>query len=262
MKSGAPFTVFLKNPIQALAVNTAGQLAEWKWAGIDLIAPPSCAGCERTGSPWCRRCQAETILFDSTGCSVCGGPLQEDLCPHCDEHPASYTRAASFAAYRPPFRKALLHLKHRPDESLGALLAELVVPRLRSLGWDLDLAISVPLGPARRAQRGYNQVDLVGRTLSRRVNLPYRPSALQRVRETRSQVGLNGEERAVNLSGAFRADPASVEGRRILLLDDVFTTGSTASAAARALFAAGAVTVNVFTLARAVGAAEEVLDLS
>jgi ComF family protein len=107
------------------------------------------------------------------------------------------------------------------------------------------------LGSERLEQRGYNQVDLFGRPLADRLGLPYDRKALRRVKQTRSQVGLTPEQRVRNLRSAFRAEEARVAGKHVLLLDDVFTSGSTGSACARALYGAGAETVRVFTLARA-----------
>jgi competence protein ComFC len=126
------------------------------------------------------------------------------------------------------------------------------VELFENVKWDIDLIAPVPLGLARLAERGYNQSSLLARPLSLALNVPYRPQVLTRARETRSQVGLTAAERRLNVSGAFTAHPNWPPGCRILLVDDVATSGSTLEACAEALFAAGARQVYGLTLARAI----------
>ncbi len=116
-----------------------------------------------------------------------------------------------------------------------------------------DLVLAVPLGAARRRQRGFNQSAEIGKRLARRLGCAYAARALWRVRETAPQSGLTAEERERNVARAFAAG-ARVRGRRVLLVDDVLTTGATARAAAAALQRAGASQVMVMTAARAVRA--------
>ncbi|GAB4483505.1 MAG: hypothetical protein OHK0031_06830 [Anaerolineales bacterium] len=113
------------------------------------------------------------------------------------------------------------------------------------------MLIPIPLSPGRKAERGYNQVSLVAAPLADRRKLPLRASALRRVRETRSQVGLNAQQRRENVQHIFEARPRQVAGKNILLMDDVVTTGATLADAARALREAGAAAVYAFSIARA-----------
>ena len=115
----------------------------------------------------------------------------------------------------------------------------------------IDIIIPVPLGKKRLAERGYNQVSLIGRPLSLAMNIAFAPNALSRDHETRSQVGLTKVERHLNVRGVFKANSKRVNGRIILLIDDVATTGSTLSSCAEALYAAGARDVFGLTVARA-----------
>lgn len=145
---------------------------------------------------------------------------------------------------------------------MGERTARLVVDVVCSAAADMNLVIPVPLGEDRLRFRGYNQVDLFAGPLAELLGLRYLPGALRRDRETRSQVGLTGDQRRVNLADAFRASAELVAGRRVLLVDDVFTTGSTGNACARALKEAGAAHVFLFTLARAVGKEEVITEIA
>jgi len=122
---------------------------------------------------------------------------------------------------------------------------------VRKLNWPIDIVVPIPLSDKRRKERGYNQVALVAMPLADSLKWLYKPQALKRVRETRSQVGLSLEERRVNVTNAFQADAGLVRDKSVLLMDDVATTGATLSAAASALSVAGAKKVYALTLARA-----------
>jgi ComF family protein len=149
-------------------------------------------------------------------------------------------------------RRAVHKLKYDRDIGLGEVLAKCMIGVVQSLDARLDLAIPIPLGAERLRQRGYNQAALLARPLAYHLNLPYCPQALRRIRETRTQVGLDRAQRLQNVAGAFQADPDSVGRKNVLLVDDVMTTGATLDAAARALCQAGAEGVWAVALARAV----------
>jgi ComF family protein len=142
-------------------------------------------------------------------------------------------------------------LKYRRDMGLGDALAEQVADFVRGLNWPIEVVIPIPLGRQRLKERGYNQVGLIARPMSLALNLKYAPGALARSRETRSQVGLNREQRRENVRGAFRALDAEVKGKTVLVVDDVATTGSTLSSGAEALLSSGARDVYALTVARA-----------
>ncbi len=226
----------------------------WMWALLDLVAPPACAGCGVTGSAWCLDCRAATRRVPALACGTCGGPNPQRECLTCADTDPAYAAARAYALYKPPFTRLLIRLKHHRDLGLGVLAAHLAFETLRTLDWNPDFAVPVPLGSSRLDFRGYNQVDLWGAPFSRLSGMAYLPGALKRIRETRSQVGLTAQERQGNLRSAFAADPDLVDGKRILVLDDVFTTGATANACAHALDEAGAAQVLILTLARAEGA--------
>lgn len=135
--------------------------------------------------------------------------------------------------------------------ALGDALASQMADFLRSLNWDVDLMIPVPLGRNRLKERGYNQVALVAEPLAYLTGLDYSPRALWKSRETRSQVGLNIAQRRENVHGAYQAEPKIVRGKSVVLMDDVATTGSTIFSCTEALLFAGARDVYAITIARA-----------
>ena len=132
-------------------------------------------------------------------------------------------------------------------EPLGRLLAQ-AWPRWQT---DVDLIAAVPLHPERQRKRGYNQAELLAVQFSEYVNIPISRDVLFRTRYTRPQVGLQGRRRRDNVRGAFQAVRPLVEGKRILLIDDVLTTGATVRESAETLYRAGATRVTAFCLARA-----------
>jgi ComF family protein len=158
----------------------------------------------------------------------------------------------SWAVFDSPIQNALHTLKYRRNiMGLGDALALQMVDFVRLLHWKLDLVVPTPLGPKRLKERGYNQVALVARPLAYELDLEYVPTAISKVRETRSQVGLTVSQRRENVSNAYQANPSAVKRKSILLMDDVSTTGSTISACTDALLSAGALDVYILTIARA-----------
>jgi competence protein ComFC len=142
-------------------------------------------------------------------------------------------------------------MKYRRNIGLGEAFAAQMVDFLCSLRWPVQILIPVPLGKKRLKERGYNQVGLVARPLSYKTGLTYEPDALWKMRETRSQVGLNISQRRENVRDVYQANSEVVKRKIILLMDDVATTGSTIAAGTEALLSAGAQEVYVVTIARA-----------
>jgi len=157
----------------------------------------------------------------------------------------------SWAVFENPVQTALHRLKYRRDTGIGEALAKQMSTFVEDLKWPVDTIIPIPLGKRRLKERGYNQVAMVANPLSIQLDFDYHPAALMRARETRSQVGLSASERQENVRDAFFADQKKISERRILLMDDVSTTGATLSSAAEALYAAGAREVYALTVARA-----------
>jgi ComF family protein len=137
-----------------------------------------------------------------------------------------------------------------------------MIAKIEKLNWSLDLITSVPLGLVRFKERGYNQATLLARPIALFLKVPFSSQALTRIRETKTQVGLSVYERMENMSGAFQAKSKLVEGKSILVVDDVATSGATLNACAKALLDGGASKVYGYSLARAVFSPNGDIDIS
>jgi ComF family protein len=222
------------------------------WVALDWLFPPTCGGCGNPGSRWCPDCQKKVQVVVGSICAVCGLPQPgSGLCERCLQKTPAFKFLRSWAIFENPIQGALHRLKYRRDIGMGEAISNQMTGFVQHLGWPVDTMIPIPLGKNRLKERGYNQVAMVARPLSIQFGLDYCPSALVRARETRSQVGLSASERQENVSNAFLADRKKVNGRNILLMDDVSTTGATLSSAAEALYASGAKDVFAVTVARA-----------
>ena len=157
----------------------------------------------------------------------------------------------SWAVFDFPLQNASHTLKYRRNMGIGDAIAVQMSDFVRSLGWNVELLIPVPLGRERLKERGYNQVGLVARPLAYELGLQYAPHGLWKSRETRSQVGLTISQRRDNVRDAYQAEVKVVNRRSILLMDDVATTGSTMQSCAESLLSAGAHAVYALTIARA-----------
>lgn len=218
---------------------------------LDLIFPLRCAGCGQMGIEWCRSCDRQLVRFHSQLCSQCGRRQKTPgVCSRCRTNPLPL-RLRSYALYDGPLHRALLHLKYRPNRRLAAVFAIWLREICDRELWEAELIIPVPLAASRRRQRGYNQVELIALALSKTIGLPHDPRALQRIRDTPSQVGLDPAERWGNVCGAFAARPGMVRGQSVFLVDDLVTTGATLAACASALLSGGAHQVLGLTVARA-----------
>jgi ComF family protein len=163
-----------------------------------------------------------------------------------------FTSLRSYTIYQGAIREAIHKLKYGGEKSMGDILAQMMISGLEKLNWSLDIVTSVPLGLVRFAERGYNQATLLARPIALYKNLPFSTKLLSRVRETQTQVGLTIKERQENMEDAFTAFGEQVEGKSILVVDDVATSGATINACAKALLNAGASQIYGYTLARAI----------
>ena len=211
---------------------------------LDLVLPPRCPGCGREGAPICSRCMRplERRLDEPPGVPV-GLPV---------ELPEGLVQLEWCAAFTGPVRAALLALKYGGDRRVAQPLGSTAGRRWRRAGVVGDLLVPVPIHAERLRSRGYDQAVLLARVAARELGLPMVP-ALRRAEATAAQYRLGRARRAANVGHAFECLPehrAAVRGRQVVLVDDIFTTGSTLVACATALYAAGARCVAGLTVAR------------
>ena len=234
-------------------------------AALALVYPQTCAVCggsveSRHDGVACAGCWKATHLFaeEDTVCWKCGAftraNVSEDRrksirCGQCDEDSFSAARACGF--YEGALRASVIELKREPH--VAARLARLMFAALqREPINSANLIIPVPLHTSRERERGFNQAALLARELARLSHLPLdEHSVVRRVHTERHRAGMDARARRESVADAFAVrHPDSIRGRRVLLIDDVFTTGATVSACAAALNAAGAESVFVLTVAR------------
>lgn len=219
-----------------------------------------CPLCERDNpvphdfNSFCPECLESLPLLRGVRCPGCGGELDGVLaiCPQCLKMPPRpWKNAISLMQMRGNGEKAVYALKFSGNRAMARALAEIAAPLLSQPDFsDVDMIVPVPLHWRRYFQRSYNQSELLAKMLTRYLAKPC-CQPLKRIRPTVRQATLTREERLKNLQGAFAVTrPAQVAGRKILLVDDVLTTGATLHAAAAALLSAGAESVVVFTVAR------------
>ena len=229
------------------------RLHQWLWIGIDWLYPPVCGGCGSKGDRWCVDCRSKVQIIQPPICNHCGQHIQSGgECASCKKSPPHFVALRSWATFQGPVRNALHQLKYKRNIALGERLAEPLCALFEVQGWPVGMVVPVPLGIARFKERGYNQAALIARPFSLAFDLHYAPHALQRTRETQSQVGLSITERKTNVKDAFTAKSDVVSGKNVLLIDDVATSSATLDACAAALRKDGAAQVFCLTLARAV----------
>lgn len=218
---------------------------------LDTLFPPRCVGCRLVGELLCAECVGQIPLVDFPVCARCGDTVvAEGLCAQCRVAPLQIDCIRSVAYFEGVLRKAVHWLKYRGRTALAEPLGALMVAYWEQYPMPVDSVVPVPLHPARLRERGFNQAALLAREMARQVGLVVDVRTLTRRRATASQVGLNAVQRKENVRGAFGCSEGSLVGRRVLLVDDVCTTGSTLEACALALKRGGARSVRALTLAR------------
>lgn len=233
-------------------------------AGLDLLFPPHCVSCrgeldgESPEIPICRKCEAALNLVDRLVCRRCAAPVPATdgvalACNYCRGDKLRFEQTVALGIYEGLLRQLVMRMKVDRHGALARALADLAWSRLQQPLEELnvDVVTAVPMHRWRRWQRGANAPLAIARRLAERLKIPCAGEMLRFVRNVRPQVELSRKGRFLNLAGEMTVSPSyHLASARVLIVDDILTTGATCSEAARAMRRAGAANVSVFVLAR------------
>ena len=227
-------------------------------AFLDWLFPPRCPICDKiikNDEKICTNCKKELKWIKEPKCFRCGKPVEEEqeYCYDCRKQEFHYQQGFSLWLYEGAAKQSVTAFKYKGRQEYAAFYGEELVraygKKLKDL--NINVIIPVPIHKERERLRGYNQAELIARELSKALQIPLEAKALLRVRSTKPQKQLNYKERQRNLEKAFQCKPIPCKKRKlgnVLLVDDIYTTGSTIEACTKSLLAAGAVKVYFITL--------------
>lgn len=210
-----------------------------KW--LDYLYPPRCPVCDQISAQGiCTECRRKIQFIEKNYCMKCGKPLensQGEYCRDCRTKRHVFVRNRALVSYRGPVKLSLYQMKYgnRREYAVtyGREMAKALGPWIKYIG--ITRIVPVPLHPARKRRRGYNQAEYIARAIGKELQLPVDTRILYRIRNTKPQKKLNDQQRRQNLSRAFEVRKRVEQRECILLIDDIYTTGSTLDAAADCL---------------------------
>lgn len=214
---------------------------------MNLIYPPRCPVCDGIvgGGIICEPCRLRLRPVIEPLCKKCGKPLNSpeiEYCPDCGRKKHLYTRGRAAFEYDLVMRASISRFKYKNRREYANFYAQELLRSCKELvySWKIDLIIPIPLHKSRRRKRGFNQAELVAKQVSREMGILLSTDSLLRIKKTNPQKELNDQERRNNLKNAFCVVKDDVKFKKILLIDDIYTTGSTLDAAASVLLEHGA----------------------
>ena len=219
---------------------------------LELVYPTYCAGCGQHGQSVCPECLNSLPLIESKFCLKCGKPCNYlvEECRECRGKKFFFSQARSLGLYKGKLRDLVHKFKYGNSRALADVFAGLLVERVERKFFEVDLITCVPLSGPKRDERGFNQAQLLAEKIAQKVDVPFLDLILQE-RETQDQSRLQAAERRKNVKGVFSVHRDQLpKAARIILVDDVFTTGSTVNECSRVLKKAGADSIRVATIAR------------
>ena len=225
---------------------------------VNWLYPQRCPMCdELVRKPYCcPACYSKLTFVEQPYCYQCGQPLElmeQEYCADCQKHPKSFEANKALLLYDDLVKESLARFKFHNRREYAAFYAEECVKRYGDAvaEWEIDAVIPVPVHPRKKRERGYNQAALFGKEFAQRMGLPFWKRGLERSIYTLPQKELNNVERLKNLEKAFHIGKNNVKLKKILVVDDIYTTGATLEACSRVLIKGGA--ARVYTLTVAIG---------
>lgn len=235
------------------------------WA-VECLYPPCCPLCDKVlkkeerNLGICRRCQYRLVYITNNYCMKCGKPISSEIvefCKDCKKHAHAYVQARSLLSYQGRTRESLYRLKYKNRREYAQFfskeICQVLGPWIRQC--NVEWIIPIPMFPGKERKRGYNQAQILAANIGRKMEISLLEDGLVKLQETKQQKDLTARERQKNLEAAFgigfSAEKAGEKlvGKRILLIDDIYTTGATVDAAAKVLLREGVAAVYVLTVA-------------
>lgn len=224
---------------------------------LDILYPRRCPVCheivKKRGELICPSCRREVQPLREPLCKKCGKPIRDpaaEYCRDCREREHLYTRGLAVLPYTGKIKQSIYQMKfHNKREYIdfyGPYMAEILGERI--LSWEAQALVPVPLHPSKMRKRGFNQAELLAKKVGERLEIPIRTDIVQRTRATRPQKELTWRERQNNMKGAFKISRYDVKLKKIILVDDIYTTGSTIDEIAGKLLEQGAEEIFFITL--------------
>ncbi len=251
-----------ETPSRSIIGHLRGALAHAAKFALDIALPTQCVACREPvdGEGVCAECWAKLSFIAKPYCPRLGIPFVYDPGPEllsmeAIANPPAYRRARAAVRYDDVARTLVHALKYHDRTDLAPIMGRWMARAGNELLDDADVLVPVPLHWRRAWGRRYNQSGALAREIGRQSGVKVATEALRRVRPTEQQIGLSRAQRAANVQGAFKVTPdraADIQGRRVVLIDDVLTSGATTDACARALLRAKAAEVDVLVFARVV----------
>ncbi len=217
----------------------------------ELLFPSRCLICKKISKDViCRECLSKISVIKGPVCEICGSPIdKEGICYKCKISPPYFSKACSYALYDGVIRTAIIRFKFEKKKSVGVFLGKILGEFVLELAWNADFIVPIPLSKERLRSRGFNQSEILALEISKIVGIPM-SLGLIRIKETKPSVNLNVEERLNNINRAFLLSDPNLKFKKVLLIDDVYTTGATTNEASKTLLDRGIKEVKVVTLAR------------
>lgn len=233
-------------------MNLDSLFSSLKQKTLNFLFPPRCVSCGKGGAFLCRKCHNKLTYLQAPLCVRCSKPIRTGtICSKCQSQIWDIDGICSVFKYGGAIRQAIIQFKYENIKALDDPLSHFMMEYLRKHPLSFDIIIPVPIHKRRLRERGYNQSSLLARRLSYMTRMPVVEEVLVRTKHTPSQAKSdNVDQRRKNIRNAFKCVSHDISGKRILLIDDVCTSGATLNSCATSLKSAGAASVWGFTLAK------------